>query len=536
MTNNGLNQNQRLRILRGFDDMRISIRGVRLLVLLLLSMTGLAATGCTDLDESPTSFITPDGFYTNEQEVIAGLASVYATTRNTLWGYYNLSQVSSDETIVPTRGQDWFDNGRWIEIHQQAWNPNSTSALDDINGTWNDLFGGIARANVVLDALTRVTVPNQGQVEAELRALRGFYYYLLMDMFGGVPIVTDLEIMPRERASRAELFNFIETELNAARGSLPASWPADMHGRMTQGAVDAILASMYLNAEVFTGTVSTGGLQPGTARWQDAIDAADRVINSGTYSLATDWRSNFEEDNYLSSENILVAKTLNEVGLGLNFLLRALHYNSLSQGPSPWNGFATLAETYYAFDQDDDRIDIFLVGPQVDLSTGEPINDRSGNPLVFVPEIGDITQATEGEGARIVKFPPDPNNVAENHGNDMTYFRLAEMYLIKAEAMNELGMTAAAVDIVNMIRERVFDPDEPLNAADFNQDTFRDRILQERLFELTAEAKRRQDLIRHGQYTTPWAFKDQVDPYRILMPIPQTQIDTNPLLVQNPGY
>ncbi len=500
--------------------------------LLLLPVLAVAQ-GCS-LEENPVSAVTPENFFSNPDEVMGGVAGTYSTLRATLWAYYNLSEISTDEMVVPTRGQDWFDNGRWLEIHQQAWAANSPSGLDDVNAAWQDAMGGVANANIVLDALQNVTVPNQAAVEAELRALRAFYYYMLLDFFGGVPIATDAQIEARPRASRAELFDFIEGELLEVRGALPLTWPPDMHGRLTQGAADAILASMYLNAEVFTGTVSTSGLQPGPARWQDAIDAADRVINSGAYSLATDWRSNFTPDNFASPELILVVKHLNQSGLGLNFPMRVLHYNQFN--PTPWNGFATLAETFNTFDEDDTRTEIFLVGPQVDLDTGEPVRTRPGDPLVFTPEIEDIFQATEGEGVRILKWPPDPARVAENNANDVAYFRLAEMYMIKAEALNELGNTAAAVDIVNTLRARVFDPDEPLNAGDFTQASFRDRILQERLFELTAEAKRRQDLIRHGQFTQAWAFKPQTEPFRILFPIPQPQLDTNPELVQNPGY
>jgi hypothetical protein len=110
------------------------------------------------------------------------------------------------------------------------------------------------------------------------------------------------------------------------------------------------------------------------------------------------------------------------------------------------------------------------------------------------------------------------------------------MYLIEAEALNELGNTAAAVDLVNLLRERVFEPDEPIDAGDFTQATFRDRILLERLFEFTAETKRRQDLIRQDKFTLPWSFKPQSEPYKILFPIPERAMDTNPELVQNPGY
>jgi hypothetical protein len=508
--------------------------GVRGTLTLLLILPIVAVLQACDLDENPVSVITPDNFYQNEQEIIGGLAASYSRLRGTMWTYFNLSEISSDEMVVPTRGQDWFDNGRWLEIHQQAWSANSPSGLDDINGAWNDNMGGVANTNIVLSALENVNVADQEIYIAELRALRAWYYYLLMDFFGGVPLATDPQVTPRPRTTRAELFNFIEEELLAARTVLPASWPPEMDGRMTSGACDAILASLYLNAEVWTGTVSTGGLQRGQARWQDAIDAADRVINSGVYSLEADWFSNFTPDNYLSSELIFVVKHLNQSGLGQSLPFRVLHYNQLD--PTPWNGFSTIAETFNQFDPDDLRTDIFLVGQQVNLDTGEEVNDRQGNPLIFTPEIGAIVQASENEGVRILKYPPDPARFSDHNGNDYAYFRLAEMYLIKAEALNELGSTGAAIDILNMLRERVFDPDKPIDSAGLSQAAARDRILQERLFELTAEGKRRMDLIRHDKFTLEWQFKPQTDPYRILFPIPQTQLDTNPELVQNPGY
>jgi len=505
-----------------------------LCALLLAPVALTSVQGCTDLSEEPTSAITPDNFYRTQDEVLGGVASVYAGLRPTLWEYYNLSQVTTDENIVPTRGQDWFDNGRWLEMHRQTWTPNSPVALEDMNGAYNNLFAGVARANVVLNAMESVTVPGQDTIQAELRMLRAFYYYMLMDMFGGVPIVTTTEIAERPRETRDSVFRFIEAELTEAREALPDRRPPEEYGRVTKGAADAILASMYLNAQVFTGEVTASGLQPGPARWEDAIAAADRVLNSGVYSLAANWRSNFDPNNESSPENIFVIRHVAQDGLGLNFVMRATHYNQLD--PAPWNGFATLAETYNAFDAADRRREIFLVGPQVNLITGEPINDRAGNRLVYTVDIKDPTQATEGEGARIVKFAPDPARVGGDNGNDYPYFRLAEMYLIKAEALNELGRTSEAVALVNTLRARVFTPPQPLAPGAFNQASFREQILKERLFELTAEAKRRQDLIRFGRFTQPWSFKEQREPYRILMPIPQTQLQTNPLLTQNPGY
>jgi starch-binding outer membrane protein, SusD/RagB family len=303
---------------------------------------------------------------------------------------------------------------------------------------------------------------------------------------------------------------------------------------VTQGAVDAMLAELYLNAEVFTGTVTTAGLTKGTAHWQDAINSADAVLNSGQYSLQStaNWRKNFTPDNYTSPENIFAINFLAQTDLGLNFAMRVLHYNQYDS-PTPWNGFSTLAETYRAFDNADVRKAVFLEGPQFNQVTGLPANDRAGNRLVFTDSILNVTQAGEGEGPRILKWPVDPAHVAQNNGNDFAWFRLAEMYLIKAEALNELGQTAAALPLVNIIHTRA---GLPAITGTFTQQQMRDLILKERLLEFVGEGKRRQDMIRMGKFTAPFAYKGQTEAYRILFPIPATQIQTNPLLEQNPGY
>ena len=505
----------------------------------------ILAPACTDLTEVPQSAITPENFYRNEDEVVGGLASVYAQLRTTDDEYYNTSEVSTDELIVPTRGQDWYDNGKWLDIHRQTFTPTSPAGLDNINSAWVNMFQGVARANVVLDGIANTNFASKATVTAELRVLRAWYYFLLMDLFGGVPIATDPSIAARPQASRDSVFRFIESELKASRADLPVNWPSNMNGRITQGAVDAMLASLYLNAQVFTGTVSATGLAPGAARWADAVTEANLVINSGVYQLATNttagcsttgcgWRSNFTADNYKSPEIIFAVKYLNQSGLGLNFLMRALHYNQYDS-PAPWNGFSTLADTYAAFDPNDQRRQIFLAGPQINLVTGQPAKDRQGNPLVFDPNIPDVTAATEGQGVRIDKWPVDPNHVQQDNGNDYAFFRLAEMYLIRAEANNELGNTAAAILDLNLIRARAFSPPQPTTAV--TQAQVRDAILNERLFEFTWEGKRRQDLVRAGKFTSgTWYAKTTSTPFRVLFPIPQTQIETNPQLKQNPGY
>src|SRR5207237_10657933 len=96
------------------------------------SVLALGMAGCTDLTETPRDALTPENAFKNDAEILAGAASVYAQLRRTQWGYYNLSEITTDEQIVPTRGSDWFDNGRWLEIYRQTWTSSSGSALDDM--------------------------------------------------------------------------------------------------------------------------------------------------------------------------------------------------------------------------------------------------------------------------------------------------------------------------------------------------------------------------------------------------------------------
>lgn len=527
-----------------------SIGALGFFVLMLLPLQG-----CTDLSETPISSITPGHFFHTDGEVLAALAGVYAGLRNTpgegeYWGF---SEVSSDEMVVPTRGSDWYDNGTWLETHRQTWAANSPATLSFLNNAWNTAYAGIARANVLLEALQNTTVSDQAAIEGEARFLRAFYYYMLMDLFGGVPIATTTELKARGRATRDSTFRFIESELLAIRPNLPKQWGdttllGAKVGRITKGAVNALLANMYINARVFKNESATSGISAtaynscagvtvsgGKDACQAAVDVADSIINSGVYQLATAFTDNFSPDNATSPENIFVVKYADADGLGFNMVMRTLHYNQFS--PSPWNGFATLAQTYNAFDSLDQRRKMFLVGPQVNVENGKPTTDRKGNPLVFTTTIANVTSATEGEGARIYKWPADPKHVQQNNGNDYAWFRLAEIYLIKAEA--ELaGATGSSTPLalLRLVRARAFPGGDTLSAVTPAV------ILRERLFELNSEGKRRQDLIRHGAYTACWEFKDATTgscprpASLVLMPIPQTQIDANPLITQNPGY
>jgi len=529
---------------------------------LLLVPALLLGGSCTSLTEVPHDALTPDNAFQNESELLAGVAAVYANLRPITWvGYFTLQEITTDVSIIPTRGSDWYDNGRWLEMHRQTWTANSGSALDDMNGAWNNLFSGIAKANLMIDVVTKAGGPNAPKTLAELRTLRAWYYYMLQDMFGGAPpLVTTTELKKHASSTRAEIFTFIETELAAAVPDLPATRPAAEYGRVTRGVANAILASLYVNAGVFgknTGVnatsynscmgVNAGAAPAGRTGCQAAIDAANAVINSGLYSLNPVWKDNFDANNSDSPENIFVLVYTGEgsSGLGMNWPMRTLHYNQLNTGwGSPWNGFATLAETYNAFDATDERRGMWLQGQAFSFETNQPVNDRTGNPLIFTVAIPDANQAGEGTGVRFNKFPPTPSaNTGDGHPNDFPFFRLSEMHLIKAEALNEQGNLAGAITELALVHDLRNSANPIASAGITSQDLMRDAILKERLLEFSGEGKRRSDLIRHGKFLNVWStatLNGKTDktgsPHLILFPVPVTQIGSNPNLVQNPGY
>lgn len=525
---------------------RVSLRAFLMAPVLFFGAT------CTNLTEIPHDALTTASAFHTDAELTAGVAGVYASLRAVEWvGYMILNEITTDVMIVPTRGGDWYDNGQWLDLHRQTWTANSAGTSAFINGAWSDMFGGVAKANLMIDVITKAAPSNGPQLIAELRTLRAYYYYLLQDMFGGVPIVTSTELKQYPRSSRTEVFAFIEKELTESVADLPTSWPPSGKGRITKGAAYSILASISINSGVFNKNsgVNANGLNNcmttvagGKTGCQAAIDAVNALLNLGQYSLETDWKNNFSKDNKSSKENIFVIlHTSAGQDIGGNFPMRTLHYNQLSTGQGgPWNGFATLAETYAQFDPADDRRNMFLAGQAFSFETGAPVNDRNGDNLVFSAAIPDADKASEAEGIRFNKFPPiasPPRGSAQP--NDYTLFRLAEMYLIKAEAFNELGQTANALIELNRVHTKhLTTPYTGLSQAQT-----RDAIFKERLLELAGEGKRRTDLIREGRFLKQWSTAmlhgktdKSADTYRILFPVPAPQIASNPLLTQNPGY
>jgi starch-binding outer membrane protein, SusD/RagB family len=479
---------------------------------------------CTDLKEVPYSDATADKFFVNTESFESALVPAYASLRGYIWNYWNLSEHTSDELQGPTRGGDWGDGGQWVRLNSHDLLP--TEGL--INDLWNDLFQGVSRSNNAIATFSGApdSVKEKALFISESKALRAFYYYLLCDTFGGVPIVTVAQSDPKNppaQASRAEVFNFIETELKAAIPNLLDKAPA---GRFDKGVGQAILAKLYMNAQAWTGT----------AKNAEAIAAVDALNASGKYSLNADYFGNFKIANESSPEIILQAAFSSKTDLGfpnMNLYMRTLHYNQVPA--SPWNGFTTIAEVYDSFEEGDSRRNVMWQGQQfADLgwpakaTSGAALKDRTGKPLAFTKDCP-ITGADESNGIRVPKYQPDVAAPGGQGENDFVIFRLADMMLIKAEALVRSGKAADALPIVNAVRKRSALPE--LKSIDL------DGIYAERTHEMFWEGVRRQDQIRFGKFTKGYTNKkDESNAKVLLFPIPTNQLASNPKLKQNAGY
>jgi starch-binding outer membrane protein, SusD/RagB family len=477
-------------------------------------ITTLALQSCTDLNEPVYDAIPADQFLKTDAQVAAALGPAYSGMRGLTWDWFNPSEASSDELIVPTRGGDWFDNGDWLAYSRHTWTPQH----GPINGMWGHIFGNIAQVNQLIPVVSA----NKAAVD-ELRAIRAYYYSMAIDAFGNVPIVTEDKNSSAATKTRAEVYAFIESELVSAIPNLPAG---KAYSRMTQDAATMMLAKLYLNA----------GVYKGAAEWQKAYDTINKVINSKNgYSLAATTLANFTTQNQGSGEAIFNIPFDSFLAGGLNFQMRTLHYanqQTYGLGNSPWNGFCTLADFYNSFDSKDARGKMWIAGQQFSAS-GAKLLDAKNQPLAFIADfpkdqMTDADPEFQVAGIRSQKYEIQRNNPNGDQDNDYVFYRLADAILMRAEASMRLGKAADALTDINTIRARsLVDPMKAVTLAD---------ILAERGREMAWEGWRRNDMIRFGTFSNARKFMSKTDKTRELFPIPQARIDANPLLKQNPGY
>lgn len=511
---------------------------------LSLLTTGLVlvfSQSCTKFDDKMYSAYTEDNFPKTPAQFVALTGPVYTAARGYFGDYFDLQTAGSDEVVIPTRGGDWFDGGKWRDMHFHTW----STSHDVVKNAWNWGFNAIGTSNRILSIFEKTEDSDlKTQTVAEIKTMRAWYYYLMMDAYGNLPLVTtfdDRAALPETRP-RAEIFDFITSELEENIPFLSDVKSEQTYARPTQWMAHALLAKIYLNAQVYTGT----------AQWDKVVTHANAIIESGKYSLEGDYLAQFMPDNGPANTEPIFSVPFDPArATGNNLFNKVLHYahrNTYGLSVNPWNGWSAQPAYFDLFDPVDYRSNQWLSGQQLD-ATGQNLIYNGLNVVLdpygyeLLPgsdfDIGGEDNKGRLAGARNVKYYPDKNQVSNNAGNDVVVYRLADVYLMKAEAILRgatNGTLAQALTLMNEIRTRAFptDPSKRFNAGNLNLDA----IYKERALELTFEVTRRTDMIRFGRWEDAMLFKpaNTSETYKRIFPIPADARTTNANLDQNPGY
>lgn len=501
--------------------MKTNIKSIA--ILLVTALMG----SCTDLSETLYDQVSMDDYGQTDSEISTIVGGAYASLR----GYdaedvacwlasefvFFLDEASSDEACIPTRGTDWYDNGVYIELQRHDFKPGNKL----FNSYWKYCYNGVTRVNSIIYQVDKSGLNDEAKenVKAELRGLRAYYYWLLLDHFGAVPISTNFEDegLP-EKSSREEVFKFVESELLEVIDRLNAG---AVYGRFTRPVAYGLLARLYLNAEVYTGK----------ARWQDCLNACNQV--SG-YTLEADYYASFATDNEKSKEIMFAAIYDHTMGTLGNFL-GSMTYNGDQKfafdpkGVWQWsaNGICAQPGLYSSFEENDVRRNSLLIGPQINLATGSVVITDRGEQLIYTEEVASIDNAGYVEGARLHKYAVQANDSWERD-YDWVLMRYAEIIMMSAEANFRLGNETTALALVNRLRERA--KLEPLASLTLEQ------LDAEWKHEFVFEGLRRTVNIRFGTFFEPWWEKGTTENYKKVFPIPANILELNPLLKQNPDY
>jgi len=526
---------------------------------LLLIVIGAASCN-KDLNETLYSDVSASTYHYTDAYAATGV--VYINLRDLLshTNYLMMQETSSDEIVQPANASGWDDGGIYKQMHFHTW----TSLTPQVGNLWNSLYAGVINSNRVISQLQADKIPlptgvTKAALAGEMRAARALYYWLICDNYGDAPLDTSMSTELKPTTPRKDIYNFIVSELTEVIPSLSEDNSTLMYGRFNKWAAKALLANVYLNAQVYSGDV----------KWTDCLAQCNDIIASGKYSPEANFRDIFKPDNEHSVETVFAIPFDQNKGVG-NFIemysWHAALKNRRNMLATPWGSGSAMAVSQHidTYDTADERLaDNWLSGPQYALDGVTPLlgsYDQAGKPLVFTKDLPNGSYTGEAEGYRMNKFEVQVGAMWTLN-NDFPLFRYADVLLMKAECLLRTGDADQAAQIVSQLRTRYF-KQSPAKATvtgtDLQQDTKYKygyienyvmvdpgntdpvqygRMLDELGWEFPWEGHRRRDMIRYGIYTKKsWLSHKPNGDYRIVFPIPQTTINSNPNLKQNPNY
>ena len=555
------------------------------IIILIVVITG-GLSGCTKLGtpvESQYIPVTP----VTQADYTAALGAIYSQLANNPSGtryaveYWRMQELSTDEAIIPARGGNYDDGGQYRFLHLHTWSADHPNVIS----VWQWGFQAINTCNTMLKTFApAANTPMKTSAIAETRAMRALFYFFMMDLYGNVPIVDTLNAATLSpTVDRSKVFQYIEGELKAILPTLPTATGQATYGHATKWMAFALLEKMYLNGQVYTHT----------DRYTDAVAMADSILINGAYSLDADYGAVFAPNNGPQIKETIFAIPYDANYVQGNQFTRygsaAYVYPLYNLPKSPSIAMSTDSSFFaHNFNLPGDTRDTFWIrGPQF-YFPGQAIQ-ASLYPAALLPYLQALypkaiypaTNATldasysgsspsslnlwqitirdslvvkgdpakmdigndilaQNEGIRSRKYYPDPNEnpQTQDQNNDVPVFRLADVLLMKAEALFRAGISSTTVKgevqtpvvLTNKIRARV-------GAKLADNSLTVDSLLSERAREFAWEGWRRNDLIRFGRFEGAWGFKTaDAGPTRQLFPVPNVELSLNTKLVQNPGY
>lgn len=526
---------------------------------LFLLTIGIAS--CTDLDEKVFSSVTEETYNYTVNDFGPNIAGAYAALNYGYVGtYWQTQELTGCCISTPANSTGWDDGGIYKRLQFHNWN----SELGQILDLWNNYYTGVILCNSVIDKIERGLIPAPSDAEiqsglAELRALRAYYYWILFDNFGDIPLVTTMSQDLPEKTPRAEVYDFVVRELSEVIPSLNEEQGGNMYGRINKWAGKAILANVYLNAEVYTGT----------ARWNECLSQCNDIINSGKCDLSPEYKDSFRAQGVESSKEVLftIPYDYNRGVVGNYLFMNSWHselqkkflLNAVPNAAGGPKGTTQFIDTYQ---EGDSRLeDTWLMGQQFDAE-GNPlygVYDKKGELLIFSKELPDGNYTNEMEGYRYNKQEV-PAGSEWSCSTDIPLLRYSEVLLMKAECLLRTNQPGAG-ELVTEVRKRAFktNPSKAIVTDDElkenssykwgvvekyqitdpgNQDPIElGRLFDERCWEFVWEGYTRRDMIRFGIFCKKsWLSHKPQGDHRIVFPIPQRAVDANPKLTQNPAY